>query len=147
MSPNRRSQERRSRWYGEVTRRCLALKSLTSYSPSCWRESLIPPESTVHCLSKCTTVKVHTALDMALQNRSRISHNNVYILPGSDSIKLEFTRALAAIQRANTWLYEDIARRTAAQEIPPTFNDDDGYTADTEAEGTSYRPRRRALIS
>lgn len=84
---------------------------------------------------------------MVFQNRSRISHNNVYTLPGSDSIELEFRRALAVIQRVNTWFCEDTARRTAAQKIPPTFSDDDGYTADTEAEGTSHRPRRRALIS
>jgi hypothetical protein len=85
---------------------------------------------------------------MAFQNRSRISsHYDVYAIPGSDSVELEFRRALAATQRANTWLYEDVARRSAAQETPLTFSDDDGYTADTEAEGTSHRPSRRVLIS
>lgn len=84
---------------------------------------------------------------MAIQNHSRISHNNMYTLPCSDPIELEFKRALMVAQRVNTWLCEDISRRTVAQEIPPTFSDDDGYTADTEAEGTSHRPRRQALIS
>jgi hypothetical protein len=84
---------------------------------------------------------------MALRNRSRTSHYDAYALPGSDSIEIEFRRALAATQRANAWLYDAIARRTAAQETPPTFNDDDGYSADTEAEGTLRRPRRQVLIS
>ncbi len=86
---------------------------------------------------------------MTFQNRSRNSHYGVYAFPNSDSVELEFRRALVAIQRATTRLYEDVARRSAAQEVPLTFSDDDGYTADTESESTSTlrHPRRRVLIS
>ena len=79
---------------------------------------------------------------MAFQTRSRTSHSDVYALPSTDSVEVEFRRALLATQRANAWLYEDVARRSAAQEISRTINDDDGYTADTEAEGSSRRRRR-----
>ena len=47
-------------------------------------------------------------------------------------------------QRVNAWLCEDLARRTVG---PPTFSNNDGYTADTEAKETSHRPRWQALIS
>lgn len=84
---------------------------------------------------------------MAFQNRSRTPHCNACASPSFDSVELEFKRALVATQRATTWLYEDVARRSAAQGVPFTFSDDDGYTADTEAEGTLHRPRRRVLVS
>ena len=84
---------------------------------------------------------------MAFQHRSRISHYNVCAFPSSDSVELEFRRALVATQRATTRLYEDVARRSAAREFPFTFSDDDGNTADTEAESTLHRPRRRVLVS
>ena len=93
------------------------------------------------------SVRPTPPLTMTFQNRSRNSHYGFYASPNSDSVELEFRRALVAIQRATAWLYEDIARRSAAQEGPLTFNDDDGYTADTEAEGTLHHPRRRVLIS
>lgn len=109
------------------------------------------PPSQIHRLTYTPTVNTLCAplatLDMAFQNRSRIPHYDVCAFPGSDPVELQFRRALVATQRANTWLYEDVARRSAAQETPLTFNDDDGYTADTEAEGTSHHPRRRVLIS
>ena len=92
-------------------------------------------------------------MKMTFGNRSRTSHYDPYTFPstgsGSDSVELEFRRALVATHRANTWLYEDVARRSAVPAPAPAqevFSDDDGYTADTEAEveveaeGTSYRP-------
>jgi hypothetical protein len=88
---------------------------------------------------------------MTFQTRSRISHSDVCAFPSTDSVELEFRRTLLATHRANTWLYEDLARRSAAaKEIHRTpSGDDDGYTADTEAEGSSssYRPRRRVIMS
>ena len=97
-------------------------------------------------------------MKMTFGNRSRTSHHDPYTFPstgsGSDSVELEFKRALVTAHRANTWLYEDVARRSAApapaQEV---FSDDDGYTADTEAEAeagaeaerTSYRPPQQVL--
>lgn len=86
-------------------------------------------------------------LTMTFHNRSRTSHYGVYASANSDSVELEFRRALVATQRATTWLYEDVARRSAVQAVPLASSDDDGYTADTEAEGTLHQPRRNGRVN
>ena len=84
---------------------------------------------------------------MTFQNRWRNSHYGVYASSNSDSVELEFRKALVATQRATIWLYEDVARLSAVQAVPLTFSEDDGYTADTEAEGTLHHPRRNGRVN